>query len=390
MSTETASRDGTGLLGRGHWAPPAWIGDLPAAAAIARHWLALGARDRKFALTASLIPLNYLFLFLITVINGNQAPTALVLGDHGPAARAFVRALRSTDTFDLQPMTGAQAMRDVRQGRLVAMITIPSGFDRQMAQGSAAPVRFRVDNVESDFVDDLQRGMDLAVNRFAARDARRGAQLVQREHDLHTRAVPYIPYVMISIVVVALMVGGLFWGGVAAAREYEQKSIVDMIMAPRSRLALLLGMTAGTFLVAAPGGLLLLAIVSIGFSVSAVSWPEVALAWTLVLAVYSACGVLLGTALRQRNGLSGLAILLSIPMLSLSGAFYPVSWSSAAIRTAAKFFPTYYANALFEHAFYAVRTTPTSLGVDYGGIVVFLLLALLAAAVLMRTREEAT
>jgi ABC-2 type transport system permease protein len=323
------------------------------------------------------------------VINGNQAPTALVVADRGPQAQAFVRVLRSTDTFNLQLMSGPKARQAFDQGRLVAMITIPASFDQHVTRGHTAPVMFRIDNVESDFVDDLQRGMDLAVNRFAARDSSGGARLVEQEHDLHAHAVPYTPYVMISIVVIALMVGGLFYGGVAAAREYEQRSIIDMILAPRSRLALLLGMTAGTFLVAAPGGLLLLGVVSIGFGIHAASWPEVALAWCLVLALYSAAGVVLGSALRQRNGLSGLAILLSIPMLSLSGAFYPVSWSSAVIRTAAKFFPTYYANALFEHAFYAVRTTPTSLGVDYGAVVLFLLVALLAATVMMRMREEA-
>ena len=44
--------------------------------AVTKHWLCISARDRKFAITATLIPLNYLFLFLITVINGNSDPTA--------------------------------------------------------------------------------------------------------------------------------------------------------------------------------------------------------------------------------------------------------------------------------------------------------------------------
>jgi ABC-2 type transport system permease protein len=362
--------------------------ELGALLSVARHWLAISARDRKFAITATLIPLNYLFLFLITVINGNQDPTALVVADRGPYAQAFVRALRSTDTFSLHVMDAVQAQRTFRQGRVVAMVTIPRGFDQEVAQSEIPRVSLQVNNVESDFVDDLQRGMDLAVNRFAAHSAPRGARLVEREVDQHRHEVPYTPYVMISIVVIALMVGGLFYGGVNAAREYEQRSIIDMIMAPRSRLALLLGMTIGTFLVAAPGGLLLLGVVSVGFGVNAASWPEVALAWTLVLLLYSAAGVLLGTALRQRNGLSGLAILLSIPMLSLSGAFYPVSWSSSVIRAVAKVFPTYYANALFEHAFYAVRTTPISLGTDYAVVVLFLIVVVAAGSLLMSHRDE--
>lgn len=362
--------------------------ELGALLAVTRHWLAISARDRKFAITATLIPLNYLFLFLITVINGNQDPTALVMVDRGPYAQAFVRALRSTDTFTLHPLDPRTAHRIFSQGRVVAMITIPAGFDREVTQSHVAPVSLQVDNVENDFVDDVQRGIDLAVNRFAARSAPGGTHLIEHEVDQHHHEIAYIPYVMISIMVIALMIGGLFYGGVNTAREYEQRSIVDIMLAPRSRASILLGMTVGTFLVAAPGGLLMLALVSLGFGINAVSWPEVALACALVLVLYSAAGVLLGTALRQRNGLSGLAILLAIPMLSLSGAFYPVSWSSPVIRAIARVFPTYYANALFEHAFYAVRTTPTGLGVDYAVVVGFLIVVLTGSALLMRYREE--
>jgi ABC-2 type transport system permease protein len=361
--------------------------ELGAVAAIARHWVVVSARDRKFAITATLIPLNYLILFLITVINGNQAPTVLVSADRGPYAQAFVRALRSTDTFDLRPMGATAARSAFRAGRVVAMITIPATFDRDVRRSHAGHVSLQVDNVESDFVDDIQRGMDLAVSRFAAR-LPHGARLVEQELDEHRHEVPYVSYVMVSIAVIGLMIGGLFYGGINTAREYEQRSVVDLLLAPRSRLAILLGMAAGTFVVAAPGGLLILAIVTLGFGIGAASWPEVAVAWTLVLALYSAGGVLLGTALRQRNGLSGLAILLSIPMLSLSGAFYPVSWSSPVIRAIARLFPTYYANALFEHAFYAVKTTPTSLTADYAIVVLFLAAVIGCSCALTIRREE--
>jgi ABC-type multidrug transport system permease subunit len=377
---------GRPALARRYLEPP--FAGLGATVAVARHWLAISVRDRKFAITATLIPLNYLILFLITVINGNQAPTVLVMADRGPYAQAFVRALRSTDTFNLQPMAAAPARHAFTHGKVVAMITIPASFDRDMRRSQAGQASLQVDNIESDFVDDIQRGMDLAMNRFAASNLRHRVALGEREVDEHRHEVPYVAYVMVSIAVIALMIGGLFYGGVNTAREYEQRSVIDMILAPRSRLALLLGMAAGTFLVAAPGGLLVLAIVSIGFGIDAASWPELALAWALVLTLYSAGGVLLGTALRQRNGLSGLAILLSIPMLSLSGAFYPVSWSSSVIRTIAHAFPNYYANALFEHAFYAVRTTPTSLAADYAIVVLFIVAVVGCAGLLMAHREE--
>ncbi len=356
--------------------------------AVTKHWLCISARDRKFAITATLIPLNYLFLFLITVINGNSDPTALVVADHGPYARAFVRALESTDSFRLKTLDARAARKLYRGGRVVALITIPPTFDRLVARGAPAPVSLQIDNVENDFTDDVKRGVDLAVNRFAAHSAPRGALLIAREVDQHRTAVPYDQYVMVSIVVVAIMIGGLFYGGVNVAREYELRSIIDVLLSPRPRSALLLGMTLGTFLVAAPGALLVLAFVTIGFGVSAASWPEVAFVCAVLLALYASAGVLLGTVMRQRNGLSALAILLSIPLLSLSGAFYPVSWSAGPIRAIAKLSPTYYGNALLQHAFYAVNTTPLSVAFDYAILALFLIAILASSALLMRYREQ--
>jgi ABC-type multidrug transport system permease subunit len=356
--------------------------------AVTKHWLAISARDRKFAVTATLIPINYLFLFLITVINGNADPAALVMADRGPYAQAFVRSLQSTDSFRLRVLDAASAQRAYQDGRVVTVITIPASFDRMVASSRTAPLSLQVNNLENDYTDDIERGIDLAVNRFSAGTTPRRAALVSREVDEHAHAVPYVQYVLVSIVVVAIMIGGLFYGGVNVAREYELRSIIDMLLAPRARSSLLVGMTLGTFLVAAPGAILVLALVTLVFGVHAGSWPEVVLACSLALALYAAGGVLLGTAMRQRNGLSALAILLSIPLLSLSGAFYPVSWSAGPIRAIARISPTYYVNALFEHAFYGVHTTPTSLAVDYFVVASFLVAVLAAASLLMRYREQ--
>jgi ABC-2 type transport system permease protein len=367
---------------------PRIVDELEAILAVVKHWLWISARNKKFVLTATLIPLNYMCLFLITVINGNADPTALVVADRGPYAQAFVRALRSTGTLALHELSAPAAARSYRSRRVVAVITIPPGFDRAVERSALAPVSLQIDNVESDFVDDVRNGVDLAITHFAVQAVPHRARLVARELDEHSYEVPYVQYVLISIVIVALMIGGLFYGGVNTAREYELGTIIDLLLSPRARFSLLIGMTIGTFLVAVPGAAVMLAIMKLVFGVRTASWPELTIAWALVLALYSACGVLLGTALRQRNGLSGLAILLSIPLLSLSGAFYPVSWSSAPIRAIAHLSPTYYANALFEHASYAIRTTPTSLAIDYVAIVLFLVLALAGGAWLMSGREQ--
>jgi len=359
-----------------------------AALAVAANWCRVSARDRKFAFTATLIPINYMVLFLIVVINGGRDPSAVVVQDHGPYARAIVRSLAGTDSFNLHPMDARAALRSYHDGRLVAIITIPPSFDRLLAAGDAATLGLQIDNQEDDFADDIRRGVDGAVNRFAASVAPRRAGVAVSEVDDNRHQVPYVPYVLVSIVVIAIMIGGLFYGGVSAAREYEQGSIVDLLMAPRSRASLVLGMALGTFVVATPGVLLVLAALVLGFGVAPASWAEVLLAVLISLALYAAAGVLLGTITRQRHGLSTLAALVAIPALAISGAFYPSSWSSPVIAALARATPTYYVNGLFQHAFYAVRTTPTSIAVDYGVTSLFLGAAVLAAGVIMTRRAQ--
>src|SRR5712691_6096619 len=74
-------------------------GELASIGAIGVHYLRISGRERIFVLTAMLIPVNYLFLFLITIINGNAAPAALVVADSGPYARQFQKALSQSDSF---------------------------------------------------------------------------------------------------------------------------------------------------------------------------------------------------------------------------------------------------------------------------------------------------
>ena len=83
---------------------------------------------------AMVLPLNLLLLMSLFALTGYNAPTALVMDEDTPYARAFVRALRDAhNSFALRPMDRATAERELRRRRLVAMIEIPAGFDATIA-----------------------------------------------------------------------------------------------------------------------------------------------------------------------------------------------------------------------------------------------------------------
>jgi ABC-2 type transport system permease protein len=332
--------------------------------AVTRHFLRLSRRNLAFTATALIIPINYLFLFLLTILNGAQAPTdVVVVGRGGASVERFVAAMHASDSFDIRRVDGRTAQRDFQHGQVVAKIVIPSDFKSEITHGRPAHIDASIDNVDIDFTDDIRRGLDIAIQRFGARIAVNRVNVVPSERDDVPHQVGYIPYVLISCVVVAIMVGGLFLGSVSVAREYELGTIVEMVLAPTSRVATLLGMVAGTLIVASVGVPVMVALTGV-FGVRPIHWVELAFVCLLLLATFSAGGVLLGILLRRRNGLGSLAILLSLPMLSVSGAFFPALWSDPVIATIAPFTPTYYANALLEHAVHSVSTTPLPLWVD--------------------------
>lgn len=344
------------------------VGEVLTVWAVTAHFLRMSRRNLAFTATALIIPINYLFLFLLTILNGAQAPTdVVVIGRGGASVERFVAAMHASDSFDIRRVDGRTAHRDFHDGQVVALIVIPRDFNAAIAHGRPARIDESIDNLDIDFTDDIRRGLDVAIQRLGAQIAVNRVNVVPSESDDVPHQVGYIPYVLISCVVVAIMVGGLFLGSVNVAREYELGTIVGLVLAPTSRVATLLGMVAGTFIVASVGVPVMVALTGL-FGVHPTHWVELAFVCVLLLATFSAGGVLLGVLLRRRNGLGSLAILLSLPMLSVSGAFFPALWSDPVIATIAPFTPTYYANALLEHAVHNVSTTPLPLWVD--GLVV--------------------
>src|SRR5579864_3924993 len=85
--------------------------------------------ERLFTSISILLPLNFLLLFLLFVLTGGQAPTAVVMDDTGPYAQQFLQAMQETRSFTLAQTSADEAQRLMQQGRIVAIVTVPRDFD---------------------------------------------------------------------------------------------------------------------------------------------------------------------------------------------------------------------------------------------------------------------
>jgi ABC-2 type transport system permease protein len=117
-------------------------------------------RDRLTLGMIILIPLAEVFLFGYAINSEpKHLPTVVVMSDPGPAARAYVEALRVSGYFDIKGTVDerqAEALLD--RGEVQFVVTIPVNFHRDLVRGLHPTVL-----IEADATDPMTVGSALAV-----------------------------------------------------------------------------------------------------------------------------------------------------------------------------------------------------------------------------------
>jgi ABC-2 type transport system permease protein len=308
--------------------------------------------ERVFTIVSVFIPLNVLILLSLFVLAGSHAPTAVVMNDTGPYARQFYDAMAHAHSFSLQTASAAEAQRLIAAGRIVAVVTIPADFDAHVRQNQPVQVGVVINNLDTDFTNDIRRAVPLSITSFYAKAFPHLVTITPKEHDFYAQDTDYIPYLAVSIVVISLMVGGLLQSGTGAAREWEHETMKELLMSPASRWAMLAGKMLGAFVISLAAIAFLLIVLIFGIGVWPAHWGEVIVFTLLTLVIFIALGALLGTLLKQRQSLTALALGTAIPLFFASGPFGPISFETQAVQVIARIFPVYYAIVLQQHAFH--------------------------------------
>ncbi len=311
------------------------------------------ALQERFATIIGIImPVNFLILMSLFAVGGGLAPTAVVMEDKGPYAQKFYDAMANAHSFRLRMATAADAHDLIQAGRIVAVVTIPADFDTRIQQNQPVQVSVEINNLNTDFTNDIRRGVPLSITSFYAKAAPSVVTIVSSEHDFYRQDTDYIPYLTVSILVIGLVVGGVLQSGSAAAREWENETMKELLLSPASRWAMIVGKILGAFAMSLAGMVVVLTVLIGVVGVWPVHWGEVIGFTLLCLIIFVAWGTLLGTLLKQRLALIPLAMGTSIPLFFLSGAFGPISFNTPAIQVIGQIFPIYYAIVLQQHAFH--------------------------------------
>src|SRR5579884_587588 len=320
--------------------------------------------ERAFTIISTLVPLNILILLSLFVIGGGYAPTAVVMEDTGPYAQQFYHAMSTAHSFVLQKVSAPQASDLMQSGRIVAVVTIPADFDARIRQNQPVQVGVEINNLNTDFTNDIRRAVPLSITSFYAKAFPHLVTISPIEHDFYSRDTDYIPYLTVSILVMALMITGLLRSGTTQAQEWENSTIKALLLSPASRWAIIVGKMLGAFAVSILSVVLVLAILILLIGVWPVHWLEVIGFTLLILTIFIALGTLLGALLKQRQAFTGLAFGIAIPLFFLSGAFGPISFGVPVTEILAQIFPVYYAIVLMQHAFHGFSLNTYGVGLN--------------------------
>lgn len=315
-----------------------------------------------FATILSLIvPLNFLILFVLFAVGGAKVPVGVVATANGPYDAGFLHALQSALTFHIHRIPSvAQGQHLIQHHQTVATIQIPKGFSAAVASQQTAHIPLELNNLNKDFADDVRRAMPLAILNFYHSVFPSVLPFAWKESDTYAHNVTFLGYLAVSIQTVALLIGGLLFGGRNAAREWELGTMKELMLAPIRPWSVVMGKLGAGMANGILSAVLVLAVLLL-LGLRPVAWGQFLGVTFVTLFVFISLGVAIGSLAKSQFIVTPFAFAVGLPLFFISGAFGPITWSTPIAGAIARVFPVAYANAAFQHAvhgYWPIDTAP--------------------------------
>ncbi len=322
-------------------------------------WLRQPATIASIVLPA--VSLLVILFFFQQAVGRN--PVAIVVHDTGPHAQELVKILSDSNAFKIAMITTAQpnAEQALKQLKVAAVITIPSNFDAAFDSHKPDPVTIHINNLNLDFTNDLRRSLPAAITEFYddKNNHNEGIsgpiRIHVKETDSRQQDIELLRFELVPNLVLLLTTAGIVNAGAATAREWEDSTIKELLLAPISKTSLIVGKLLSGWITT----LLIAAVVLVIGAASGYLRPEDPIYWistvaiVLLIALASAgLGVAIGAAARRFQRVTAIGIPLSIDLFFLSGGITVAAFLPVWLQTTAHFVPTFYGTHALEMAIF--------------------------------------
>lgn len=292
-------------------------------------------RDRiTFAMMVG-IPLMQLCLFGYAINSDpRRLPAAVVAADHGPAARAIIRAMENSDYFAVtqQPRTLAEAERLIARGTVQFIISFPEDFQRRMERGEHPVVL-----IEADATDPVATANAISalarINRTALANDLTGPLAALAPVDppfelrVHTRYNPegaseynIVPGLTGTILTLTLVM----MTAVAMTKERERGTLEGLLSTPARPTEVMLGKIAPFIVIGMVQVCVILGVGRLLFGVPMLgSFSALGVVLFLFIATNLSVGFTFSTLASSQLQAMQMSTFFFLPSLLLSGFLFP-------------------------------------------------------------------
>jgi len=301
-------------------------------------------------------PLAFLLVQALGAVAVGRSPVALVTQDQGQQGRQMAQIFHAADVFRITDASAEQAQVLYNNLDVVAIITIPADFTQRIQQHNATPVLVRVNNLNLDFTNDIRRSVpDVITQFYDAQGSASPIKISEREHDLRQHDIELFEYNVIPTLVLLLTIGGLITSGLSAAREWETRTVKEILMSPATNLSIIAGKVLAGFITTFGLGLL---VIALGYILGwtrpeGVYWLSTLLVVALIALFGAGLGVMLGALIQRIQAVNAVAINVALYLFFLSGGISVLAFEPVWLQNIGAFIPLTYGNhALQMSVFY--------------------------------------
>lgn len=342
-------------------------------------------RRPVIALTMVIPPLAFLLIAALGAAAVGRSPVALVNQDTGSQGALVVQAIERSEVFRSRIVDAQEGQARLRQLDVVAVITIPPDFSLRIATHQAAPIDVTINNLNLDFTNDIRRAVPDAITQYyLAQGTSSPINVTMRERDLRQQDVQLFQYETLPAILLLLMISGLVNGGQAVSREWESRSVTELLVAPIARGTIVAGKVLAGFVTTFLLG------VSVALLAYALGWihPKgeyraiTLLLMALISLLSAALGIALGALVRRIQPVIAIAINVAIYLFFTAGGIGVLAFEPDWLQQIAAYDPlTYGRHALEMAVFY---NSADLLGRDVGTLALTTLVALALGVVALR------
>jgi ABC-2 type transport system permease protein len=298
-----------------------------------------------------------------------------------------------TDAYSLTVTNATTANKMLENEQVAAVITIPSTFDQEVANGTGK-VLLTINNVDYDFSDDIRRSVDRSIVGFddpaLVSDESVNASMLNVYHvdldaqNLRDTTVDWETYQLVPTFVLLILNVGLVGTALLCALDRESKTAHMLVLSPQRSWVLVSGRILGGVLacvvIVLPAAL---AADLLGFiSLQIVQLPALLGIFLGTALCASGIGAIIGTCVKGSRYVAFLSSMTAIYLFLLGGGFTVMELVPHWLQTLSAFIPTRYSvDALRQALFYP---NPTGLPFSLLILAIYAIASVGIGAFLMR------